>query len=213
MDGLMLDTEPFYRTAWQRAARECGYEISDELWFDFIGRTRAGGEDLMMNLFGAGFPLETFHAASLLTENAVFAEAVPSKKPGLDQLLAFLDLCRVPRAVATSTDRQRATEHLSNRQLLDRFDVVATADEVANGKPAPDLFLLAAKRLGVDPPNCLVLEDSEAGVLAAHRAGMRIFIVPDLKSPSEAIESMAQGRFNSLAEVESELRRLFTSRP
>jgi beta-phosphoglucomutase-like phosphatase (HAD superfamily) len=58
-----------------------------------------------------------------------------------------------------------------------------------------------------------VLEDSEAGVLAAHRAGMRIFIVPDLKSPSEAIESMAQGRFNSLAEVESELRRLFTSRP
>ncbi|HTA45833.1 MAG TPA: HAD family phosphatase [Bryobacteraceae bacterium] len=213
MDGLMLDTEPFYRAAWQRAARECGYEISDELWFDFVGRTRAGGEDLMVQLFGAGFPLEAFRAASLRTEKAVFAEAVPAKKPGLDRLLGFLDLRGLPCAVATSTDRNRATEHLSSHRLLDRFNVMATGDEVEHGKPAPDLFLLAAGRLAVAPANCLVLEDSEAGVLAAHHAGMRIFIVPDLRLPSAVIEQMSQGTFDSLFAVEDELRRLFTPRP
>jgi HAD superfamily hydrolase (TIGR01509 family) len=206
MDGLMMDTEPCYRAAWQRAARGFGYEISDEAWFDFIGLTRAGGEDLLLRLFGAGFPLAAFRDASVRCENDVFVEFPPSTKPGLEGLLAFLDLSRIRRAVATSTDRTRTTAQLTQNGLLNRFDALATGDEVATGKPSPDVFLLAAERLAVDPVNCLALEDSEAGVLAAHRAGMRVFIVPDLKAPSKAIEALAQGKFNSLTEVEAKLR-------
>jgi beta-phosphoglucomutase-like phosphatase (HAD superfamily) len=81
---------------------------------------------------------------------------------------------------------------------------------VVNGKPAPDLFLLAADKLGIDPSQCLVLEDSEAGVVAAHRAGIEVWVVPDLKPPSPAVEKLTQGRFASLAAVEKRLRRLLT---
>ena len=94
---------------------------------------------------------------------------------------------------------------------MERFNVIATGDEVRNGKPAPDLFLLAAHRLGMKPSQCLVLEDSEAGVVAAHRAGMQVYVVPDLKPPSRAVEELTQGRFESLVAVERRLRRLFAA--
>lgn len=138
----------------------------------------------------------------------VFAERLPAKKPGLDDLLALLDSRGVPKAVATATESRLAVAQLGGLDLLDRFSALATADEVVDGKPAPDLFLLAAQRLGVEPSGCLVLEDSEAGIVGAHRAGMRVYAVPDLKPPSPAIEAFAQGRFDSLAAVERRLRRL-----
>jgi HAD superfamily hydrolase (TIGR01509 family) len=213
MDGLMLDTEPSYKIAWQRAAVECGFPISEELYYDLIGRNRDDGERLLSGAFGSGFNLGRFHAACLKCEAEVFAESLPPAKPGLYELLALLDLHRVPKAVATSTDRRQASIHLGGLDLLRRFDVLATGDEVENGKPAPDLFLLAAVRLGVETPDCLVLEDSEAGITAAHHAGMQVYAVPDLKPPAAAVERLAQGRFDSLAAVEAHLRGRLTSRP
>jgi HAD superfamily hydrolase (TIGR01509 family) len=209
MDGLMLDTEPIYKLAWQRAASECGYPISEEFWFKLIGRTRVNGENILRGAFGPDFPLETFRAACHRCEAAAFAEGPPAKKPGLDDLLALLDSRGVPKAVATSTERPQAKAQLGGLDLWDRFKVIATGDDVVNGKPAPDLFLLAAHRLGIEPSQCLVLEDSEAGVTAAHRAGMQVYVVPDLKPPSPAVEELTQGRFESLAAVEEKLRRMF----
>jgi HAD superfamily hydrolase (TIGR01509 family) len=206
MDGLMLDTEPSYRIAWQRAAIECGHSISKELYFDLIGHTRVDGEKILLGAFGSNFSLTAFRAACLKCEAAVFAERLPPKKPGLDEVLALLDLHGVRKAIATSTERQQASAQLAGVDLLDRFDVLVTGDEVVNGKPSPDLFLLAAHRLGMDPSECLVLEDSEPGVIAAHRAGMEVFVVPDLKPPSPAIEGLADGKFESLIAVEKHLR-------
>jgi HAD superfamily hydrolase (TIGR01509 family) len=206
MDGLMLDTEPIYKIAWQIAAIECGHPISDALYFDLIGRTRVDGENILRVAFGPDFSLEIFRAACERCEAAAFGEGLPSMKPGLVSLLDFLESREVPKAVATSTDRQQATYQLGGLGLLDRFNVVATGDEVGNGKPLPDLFLLTAERLGIEPADCLVLEDSEAGILAAHRAGMQVYLVPDLKPPSAAVEGLAV-RFDSLAGVEMVLRR------
>jgi HAD superfamily hydrolase (TIGR01509 family) len=207
MDGLMLDTEPIYKVAWQRAAIECGYPISEELYFVLIGRTRVDGEKILLDAFGPAFSVESFREACGRCEATAFAERLPAKKPGLDDLLAFLDSRGVPKAVATSTERWLAAHQLGGLGLLDRFSVLATGDEVANGKPAPDLFLLAAQRLSVVPSKCLVLEDSEAGIVAAHRAGMQVYAVPDLKQPSPAIEALAHGKFDSLSAVERQLRR------
>jgi len=211
MDGLMLDAEPIYKIAWQRAAVECGHPISEELYFDLIGRSRVDGEDILLGAFGPDFSVEVFRAACGRCEAAAFAEELPAKKPGLDDLLAFLDSHGMPKAVATSTERAQAAAQLGGLGLWDRFNVIATGDEVANGKPAPDLFLLAARRLGIEPSRCLVLEDSEAGVVAAHGAGIEVWVVPDLKPPSPAVEELTQGRFASLAAVEKELRRLLTA--
>ena len=211
MDGLMLDTEPIYKIAWQRAAIECGYPISEELYVDLIGRSRVDGENILRGAFGSPFSLEDFRAACHRCETAAFAEDPPARKPGLDELLALLDSRGVPKAVATSTERMQAAAQLGGLGLLERFNIIATGDEVVNGKPAPDLFLLAAHRLGMEPSQCLVLEDSEAGVIAAHRAGMQVYVVPDLKSPSRAIEELTQGRFDSLVAVERRLRRLLAA--
>jgi HAD superfamily hydrolase (TIGR01509 family) len=210
MDGLMLDTEPIYKIAWQKAAIECGRSIPEELYFDLIGRTRLDGENILRAAFGPDFSLEAFRAACQRCEAAAFGERLPSKKPGLDDLLDFLDSQRVPKAVATSTERERAIDQLGGLGLLDRFNVIATGDEVLNGKPAPDLFLLAAQRLGMAPAECLALEDSEAGVVAAHRAGMQVYLVPDLKAPPPAVDQLTV-RFDSLAGVEMHLRRQLTA--
>jgi HAD superfamily hydrolase (TIGR01509 family) len=208
MDGLMLDTEPIYKVAWQRAAIECGHPISEELYFDLIGRTRVAGENILRGAFGSEFSLDAFRAACQRCEAAAFAEGLPAKKPGLDDLLAFLDSRGMPKAVATSTERPQAAAQLGGLGLWDRFNVIATGDEVLNGKPAPDLFLLAARRLGIEPAQCLVLEDSEAGIVAAHRAGMQVWAVPDLKPPSPAVDALTNGRFDLLGGVEKQLRRL-----
>jgi HAD superfamily hydrolase (TIGR01509 family) len=201
MDGLMLATEPSYRVAWQQASAECGFDLPDALYFTLVGRSRIEGEQTLVDAFGPGFPLEAFHAACLKREAAVFDTTPPLKKPGLDELLDLLDSRNVVKAVATSTVRQTATTQLAAAGLLDRFEVVATGDEVASGKPSPDLFLLAAVRLGIEPQHCLVLEDAEAGVIAAHRAGMAVFMVPDLKSPSPEVKRLANGVFESLSTV------------
>jgi HAD superfamily hydrolase (TIGR01509 family) len=207
MDGLMLDTEPIYKIAWQKAAIECGHPISETLYVDLIGRSRVDGENILRSAFGPSFSLEAFRAACHKCEAAAFAEELPAKKPGLDDLLAFLDLRGMPKAVATSTERAQAAAQLGGLGLWERFNVIATGDEVVNGKPSPDLFLLAARRLGIEPSQCLVLEDSEAGITAAHRAGMQVWVVPDFKPPSPAVEELTHGRFDSLIAVEKRLRR------
>jgi HAD superfamily hydrolase (TIGR01509 family) len=201
MDGLMLDTEPIYKMAWQRAAAECGHPISEELYAELIGRSRVDGEAILADAFGAAFSMEDFRAVCARCEAAAFAENLPVIKPGLEELLALLEARAIPKAVATSTERHIAEQQLGSLGLLARFSVLATGDEVVNGKPAPDLFLLAASRLAIEPLQCLVLEDSEAGVMAAHRAGMHVFCVPDIKRPSAEVAALADGRFVSLADV------------
>jgi beta-phosphoglucomutase-like phosphatase (HAD superfamily) len=92
--------------------------------------------------------------------------------------------------------------HLSEAGLLDRFDAMAAGDEVANGKPAPDLFLLAAERLRVVAnSDCLVIEDAEPGVRAARSVGMFVYLVPDMIPPSPEVTEMATGVFESLVAV------------
>jgi HAD superfamily hydrolase (TIGR01509 family) len=201
MDGLMLDTEPLYRAAWQNAAAKCGYVISDAIYFRLIGRTRGDSEQILVDEFGHQFPISVFRSACQECETETFKAGPLPKKHGLDELLTFLDARHIPKAVATSTVRQEAFQLLSSVGLLARFDVVTTGEEVASGKPSPDIFVLAARRLGIDHSACLVLEDSELGVIAAHRAEMKVFIVPDLKVPSESVTRLANGTFNSLAAV------------
>jgi HAD superfamily hydrolase (TIGR01509 family) len=200
MDGLMLDTEPLYRVAWQQAAAESGYTLSDAIHSRMMGRNTADSEQVVLDEFGPEFPMDVFRARCQALETA-FQESPLPKKHGLDELLDLLDSRGVSKAVATSTHRKIATPLLAATSLLSRFNVIATGDEVTNGKPAPDLFLLAAQRLGIGHAECLVLEDAEPGVIAAHGAGMQVYIVPDLQRPSAQVSQLANGTFDSLTAV------------
>ena len=201
MDGLLLDSEPLYRVTWQTAAADLGFPIDDVLYERFVGRGNVEAEQILREHFGDVFPLDEFHKRW----SRDFDEHVATiaRKPGAMELLDLLEQRGIPKALATSSPRVLALRCLGD--LASRFNALAFGDEVAHSKPAPDLFLLAANRLGIKPANCLVLEDSEAGVRAARAAKMDVIMVPDLVPPSEEIASMATRVCATLHEVVANL--------
>ena len=133
-------------------------------------------------------------------------------KPGLHELLDFLEAAGLPKAVATSSCRESAMRKLTAGRLVDRFQAIVTGDDVQNGKPAPDIFLAVAEKLSVSPERCLVFEDSENGVLAAHNAGMPAIMIPDAKQPTKEVAALAYKNFPSLADAIPFLQKLFNKK-
>jgi HAD superfamily hydrolase (TIGR01509 family) len=184
MDGLMLDTEPIYRTSWQRTAAELGWELTDHAYEAYIGRRTEDCERELAERWGPTFPIDAFRKRWPDVWRDLAGQGLATK-PGLHALLDFAAARNLPTAVATSTERTLAEYTLRCGGLaIARFSVIVTGDEIANGKPAPDIYLEAARRLGLAPARCAALEDSDAGILSASRAGMRALMVPDLKPPS-----------------------------
>ena len=120
-----------------------------------------------------------------------------------DQLrvVLALDALGIPRAMATSTGRERATALLERAGLAGRFHAIVCGDDITRGKPAPDIFLVAARRLDAPSTSCLVLEDSEPGVRAAHAAHMKAVLVPDLAPVAPAARGLAWRIVANLEEV------------
>ena len=200
MDGLMFDTERLARDAWRRAMAEHGYALDDEVYLTAVGRTVDGACGVFVDAFGPGLPIADIEAAKARYLRDLL-EPGPPLKPGLLTLLDGLEALRLPLAVASATARAEIERRLAGVGLLRRFGAVVGGDEVAHGKPAPDLFLLAADRLGARPGGCLVFEDSEAGVHAAVAAGMAVVVVPDLVEPSSSVRALAEAVLPSLAEA------------
>ena len=184
MDGLMLDTEPLAARAWGNAATALGVEFDMTLALAMVGRNFADCAAMVRAHYGAGYPVDAllgrWHAAY---DEIVEREGV-STKPGVRELLDWLESRKIPRAVATSTRRERARAKLIRTALFPRFDELVGGDEVARGKPAPDIYVEAARRLRVNASDCVVLEDSEPGVRGALAAGMTPIMVPDMHPPS-----------------------------
>jgi HAD superfamily hydrolase (TIGR01509 family) len=199
MDGLLLDSEPLYRVTWQTAGAELGCVIDDEFYSRFVGRGTDEAELLLLEHFGDALPLDEFRVRWKRDFDERLARAPLPHKPGAIALLDRVDARGIPKGLATSTPRALAMRCLGS--LISRFSVFAFGDEVEYSKPAPDLFLLAASRLGVTPGDCLVIEDSEAGVRAAHAAAMAVIMVPDLVEPSPEIAAMAIRVCRSLDDV------------
>jgi HAD superfamily hydrolase (TIGR01509 family) len=200
MDGLMLDTEPLYKAAWQRASAELGYKLDDPSYLKLVGRpTEECYQDLRAQ-FGERFPFDVFRSRWAELWRDAADEGIPTK-PGLHELLAFIEERGLPAAVATSSDVDYASFSLQQAGLAHRFDVVVTGDQVARGKPAPDIYLEAARRLGVEPQCCIALEDSEAGIVAAAAAGMVALLVPDLTRPSAVAVQAAYRVCDSLRDA------------
>ncbi|MBI4842237.1 MAG: HAD family phosphatase, partial [candidate division NC10 bacterium] len=173
-DGVLVDSEPIRFRAGARALEEIGMALTWERFTRFwLGRTDDAG---LRDLLGDRFEAEGKRVAA--RRNALYEER-------LDEVSAFEDRLRLIRrppdgirlAVATGS-RSKEVEHILGHLGLSRhFEVIVTAEDYARAKPAPDPFLAAARRLGVPPASCLVLEDSAAGVAAAHAAGMPVVAV------------------------------------
>ena len=189
MDGLLFDTEALWQEALLSAADEAGREVTEEIYRQSIGVRRSQCRGLFLSHFGEDFPFDDFHA-SWSRHFWLIAEHKLALKPGALELLEILDEVRLPRAIATSSSRTTVERHLTAHGLMDRFDAIVCRGDYENGKPAPDPFLKAAERLGVEPRSCLALEDSHIGVRSAAAAGMMTIMAPDLLEPTEEIGAL-----------------------
>ena len=192
MDGLLLDTEVLARRALREAGRELGIDIPEALSAAMIGVAADGCRVLLVEHHGEAVPAEQLFAASAQRLEAQVAAGALRVKPGVPEILDRAERLRLPKAVATSTGRAKALRHLRAVGIDARFDAIVTRDDVARGKPHPDLYLHAARALRVDPARGLALEDSYNGVRAARAAGMAVVMVPDLLPPTPEMAALAQ---------------------
>lgn len=201
MDGLLIDSEPLYRRASEQAAAGLGYEFDGALAACIVGRSGRDVERILYERLGTQFPMDEFRRLwQAQWQDIVAAEGI-CPKPGAARLLAALDGAGCPVAIATSTGRDRARQCLAAADLDAAGRVLVCGEEVAKGKPAPDVYLEAARRLAVAPAWCIALEDSPAGVAAAAAAGMRVIMVPDLEAPGQAQRGQAWRVLASLEEA------------
>ncbi len=189
MDGLLFDTERLYERAFISAAAELGHPGDQDTCRLLIGAPWPLGRRILLERYGADFRVDDFTAVWLSHFRRLIEVDLPLKAGALE-LLALLDEHDLPRAIATSSSHQTVQHHLGFHDLAARFHAIVAAGDYANGKPAPDPFLLAAERLGVDARDCLALEDSFHGVRAASAAGMMTVMVPDLLQPTDEIRAL-----------------------
>lgn len=181
MDGTLIDSEPNYRIADQKFLKDFGIELPEELWDSFIGI----GSEKMIEQVKREYGLEGETEELLEIKDRYFHEIASERTavfPATVRLLDELKHRGFPCAIATGSSKRTLRFSLEATGLLDRFEATVSSEEVAHGKPDPDVFLEAARRVGVEPGECLVLEDSRSGIEAALSAGMRVVALPSVSS-------------------------------
>ena len=184
MDGTLIDSEAVYIAAMQDAAGTLGLALPLDLCHAMVGVPSHECNLMLQEHYGPGFDLAVFRGHFSTSVQRQMSERVPMK-PGVVELLDFLRDRGLPLAIATSAGRATAERNLGRAGLLDRFDALATRDDVEHPKPAPDLYLEAAKRLGVAPSDASPSRISSIGIIAAHAAGMRAVMVLDILPPTD----------------------------
>lgn len=187
MDGLMIDSEKIVYQNWTKMMTEAGYDYSLDFYKKTLGKRKAEVEKIYLAAYGADFPYWAFAGKShVMYLEQLKTDGVPAK-PGLYELLNFFKDSGIKIALATSTSRETATLNLKSIGVLEYFDALVCGNDVTNGKPHPEIFLTAAKRLGLDPKDCAAYEDSLTGIESAYAAGMITVMVPDYLEPTEQI--------------------------
>ena len=184
-DGLMFDTEVIFSRAWVLAGEKMGVTIPEEFCLAVKG---AGGESVkqIVRTWLPGVDCDALIALTYQISYDIQKCTLP-EKPGLHEILEFFRSQGVKMAVASSSSRQNVEGNLERSGIRPYFETVVTGEDVSHGKPNPEAFLTAAKRLGLSPSDCYVFEDSFNGVRAGHAAGCCTIMIPDLCPPDQEI--------------------------
>lgn len=205
MDGLMLDSERVALQSLKRAGASIGLEFTESMLVRCIGLNAASANIFLARSLGRPIPQPALSAAFDADYKMSLERHGIPMKAGLMELLEFLRNAKVRLAVVTSTSTAVAEHELSQVGVMHYFEFIVGGDIVTRGKPAPDPYLLASTRLGLDANDCLVLEDSDNGVRSALAAHMKVIIVPDIKPPEETLRCMAVTCVESLHHVKQYL--------
>ncbi|MCL2355525.1 MAG: HAD family phosphatase [Defluviitaleaceae bacterium] len=201
MDGTMLDTESIAANAVREACKTMGYVLPQEVIEYCMGRNQATTRGILLDFFGADFDVDRSFELYMANKQAYFDAHGIQTKAGLYEILDKLEALGIKKCVATSTDRAQALKKLETVNIAHRFSAIIGGDEIENGKPAPDIFLKAAAVCQTDPADCTVIEDTEAGILAATAANIPVIVVPDVAPLSEEIRAKAFAVCADLNEV------------
>ena len=199
MDGLLIDSEAIWQREWHAVAAQRGVTLPESFAAEICGSSGARTDELVRKYYQTDDPAqiraEVASRVIRLEENGV-----PLKK-GVHTILSGLRAQGWRIAVASSSPMDMIVRNLRDDGIDGCFDVLTSGKEVPNGKPAPDVFLLAAQRLGLPPAECYVFEDSLNGIEAGWRAGCRAVMIPDLVSPDDEARRRCWGIFDSLDEA------------
>lgn len=208
MDGIILDTEPLLAKYWCMAANEFGFPMEYRHALELRSLAGEYASPLLKKYFGDSFDYTLVrNRRKELMEQEIEKNGLKKKK-GIDTLLDYLDNTPLHKAVATATDIERATRYLNMIGLFDRFDSICCGPMVEHGKPSPDIYLFAAEKLGLQPSECIAVEDSPNGITSAYRAGLLPIMIPDLSRPDEELKKMLFKKCESLEELPEVLKDL-----
>ena len=200
MDGLMFDTERMWATFWEPALAALGLEYKEGLAEAERGTAGETSRNIVRQFYGedcdANAIIDSLHRVA----DEEFQKPVP-KKPGLDELLAWLDANHIPMAVASSSRVHVIEGNLNNWGLTHYFKAVISGEQFVSSKPDPEIFYRAAEMLGTAPEHTLVLEDSYNGVRAGAAGGFVTVMVPDLAQPDDEMRRLYTAECASLHEV------------
>jgi HAD superfamily hydrolase (TIGR01509 family) len=201
MDGLMFDTERLTIPLWTIAGKPFGYNITEDVVLRLIGISAQRSRLILQEEYGKDFPYDKIREEFRRLVEIEFDKNGVPKKPGLDFLHERLLAAKLPLAVATSTRKETAHYMLRKAGVFDRFSAIVCGDEVENGKPAPDIFLMAAEKLGQPPSSCVGFEDSIAGLKGLHSANIRSIFIKDIVEPPPEVLAAVWRRCNNLTEA------------
>ena len=208
MDGVILDSEKLYVRFWCEAGRFYGFPMEEKHALSIRSMARSLASVKLRGIFGSSFDYDAVRSKRVELMDKYVEENGIELKDGAEDLLMYLKENGYRIALATATPPDRAEKYLKAHDLYKYFDVTVSASMVSLGKPAPDIYLLAAERLGLSAQSCLALEDSPNGIRSASSAGCVTVMVPDLDRPNDDILPLLHGVANGLCDVKRILREL-----
>lgn len=206
MDGLLFDTEKIFQQTWNEIAEERGVHLPE----DFVRAISGTNGSYMCRVIekyyriSDGREIQDDCMARVRKKLDVY---VP-KKLGVNEILQFFTENKVSLAVASSSSKKQIESNLEIAGIKSHFDAIVSGTEVKNGKPAPDIFLLAAEKIGCRPEECYVFEDSSNGIRAGYAAGCKAIMIPDLIAPTVEMHRLSWGICDTLVEAMNKIKKI-----
>ncbi|UYZ36913.1 HAD family phosphatase [Clostridium beijerinckii] len=205
MDGVIFDTEAIYLKVWTEVFKKYKYKMTKDIYISVMGRGRNNVIKTFLEAFGKNLPITQMYKEKDEKLSKIIKYGQVPMKDGVKEILDFLKENNYKVALATSAKRDRALMQLEMENIIEKFDAIVCGDEVVKSKPHPEIFLKAAKKLCVNPKDCIVIEDSAAGIEGAYKAKMIGIHVEDLKKADNDILKYCHRSFENLLDIKAYL--------
>jgi len=200
MDGLLIDSEKIALKVYLKTCEHYGQEHLNDLYKQLLGTNGVTTRRILQEKLPDTIDVNEFVEHWFSDYSAETEKGIPLMR-GVENLLDYLEASNIPKIVATSTETPRAQKKLEQSGILDRFETIIGGDQISNGKPAPDIYLKAADFLKIPAKECLAIEDSPNGVIAAVLAGMHVVQIPDLVKPDSELLALGHRVLESLDDI------------